>query len=120
MRGPGTTNILNTSSGIYLFRSTANGGASWNFPGRPAVEQFDNTGAILLDKPYMTVDNHVGSPFQDRIYVTYTLFAANGTAYIFEVYSNDYGKLFSSRFLLAQTVLSARTTLVYQHRAANV
>jgi len=101
MRGPGITNNPDQSSAIYLFRSTANAGASWNFPARPAVEQFDNTGTILLDKPYMTVDNHVGSPFQDRIYDTYTLFAADGTAYIYEVYSNNYGESFSAPVLVS-------------------
>lgn len=103
MRGPaGVTNNPDFSSAVYLFRSTANGGASWNFPGRPAVEQFDNTGKILLDKPYMTVDNHVGSPFQDRVYVTYTLFGADGTGYIFEVYSNNYGESFSAPILVSK------------------
>jgi hypothetical protein len=101
MRGPGVTNNPDFSSAFYVFRSTANGGASWNFPGRPAAEQFDNTGAILLDKQLLTVDNHVGSPFQDRVYVTYTLFAADGTAYIYEVYSNNYGESFSAPVLVS-------------------
>jgi hypothetical protein len=102
MRGDGgLTNNPDTSSAFYVFRSTANGGASWNFPGRPAAEQFDNTGAILLDKQLLTVDNHVGSPFQDRVYVTYTLFAADGTAYIFEVNSKDYGESFSAPVLVS-------------------
>jgi len=30
----------------------------------------------------MTVDNAIGSPYQDRIYVTWTEFAADGTGYI--------------------------------------
>jgi hypothetical protein len=95
-RGTPTTNNPDFSSGIYVFRSTQNNGASWNFPGRPAVEDFDATGATLLDKPYMTVDNHVGSPFQDRVYVTYTFYAADGSAYIYEVHSDDYGQTFSA------------------------
>jgi hypothetical protein len=36
----------------------------------------------------------VGSPYQDRIYVTWTDFASNGTAYILESYSSDYGEHF--------------------------
>jgi hypothetical protein len=44
----------------------------------------------------MTVDNHVGSPFQDRIYVTWTFFNGDGTAYLFGASSNDYGETFSS------------------------
>lgn len=101
MRGPGVTNNPDLSSGIYLFRSTANAGASWNFPARPAAEDFNSNPAVLLDKPYMTVDNHVGSPFQDRIYVTYTFFTADGTAYLYEVYSNNYGESFSSPVLVS-------------------
>jgi hypothetical protein len=103
MRGPGTTNNPDLSSGIYLFRSTGNGGASWNFTGRPVAEVFTQNPAVLLDKPYMTVDNNVGSPFQDRIYVTFTSFAADGTGYIFEAYSNDYGESFSAPVLVSGT-----------------
>jgi hypothetical protein len=93
------------SSAVYLYRSTQNNGASWNFPGRPVVEHNDvaGVGNVLIDKPYMTVDNHVGSPFQDRIYVTWTLFAANGTTNIFEANSNDYGQTFSSPVLVSTT-----------------
>ena len=59
-------------------------------------------GAKLEDKALMTVDNHVGSPFQDRIYVTWTEFdVVNGTAYIYEVHSNDYGQTFSQRTLVS-------------------
>ena len=31
MRGPGTTNNPDQSSAVYVFRSTKNSGASWNF-----------------------------------------------------------------------------------------
>src|SRR6266702_1926348 len=101
---PAATNP-DTSSGIYVCRSTQNNGASWNFPGHPAAEQLNPGPSIipLLDKPYMTVDNHVGSPFQDRIYVTWTLFAANGTANIYEAHSNNYGQTFSSPVLVSTT-----------------
>ena len=101
MRGSGTSNNVDASSAVYVFRATQNKGASWNFPGRPVVEDYDITGATLQDKPYMTVDNHVGSPFQDRIYVTWTNFAADGTGYIFESYSNDYGEHFSPPVLVS-------------------
>ncbi len=106
MRGDfGLTNNPDESSGIYLFRSTQNNGASWNFPGRPVAQLYNNPGPAsglpLLDKPYMTVDDRVGSPFQDRIYVTYTLFGTDGTAYIFEAHSNDYGESFSSAVLVS-------------------
>ncbi len=101
MRGLGVTNNPDTSSAFYVFRSIANGGASWNFPGRPAAEQSNTGSTILLDKQLLTVDNHVGSPFQDRVYVTYTLFAADGTAYIYEVNSNNYGESFSAPVLVS-------------------
>jgi hypothetical protein len=101
MRGPGTTNNPDASSAIYLFRSTQNNGASFNFTARPVVEDYDTEGATLLDKPYMTVDNHTGSPYQDRVYVTWTLFAADGTGYIYGAYSNDYGESFSAPVLVS-------------------
>jgi hypothetical protein len=103
MRGPGTTNNPDTSSAVYVFRSTGDAGASWNFTGHPAIETFDTTGTILNDKPYMTVDNSPTSPFRDRIYVTWTLFAADGTGYIYEVHSDDYGQTFSSPVVVSTT-----------------
>jgi hypothetical protein len=106
MRPGHVTNNPDTSSADYVFRSTGDGGASWDFPGRPAVETFasnQSTGLPLTDKPYMTVDNHVSSPFRDRIYVTWTQFAADGTAYIYEVHSNDYGQTFSSPVVASTT-----------------
>ena len=51
-----------------------------------------------------------GSPFQDRIYVTWTLFAADGTAYIYEAYSRDYGEHFS-----APKLVSTDERAVHQH-----
>ncbi|MDQ6659996.1 MAG: glycoside hydrolase [Chloroflexota bacterium] len=106
-RGFPTTPNPDTSSAVYVFRSTHNKGASWNFPGRPVVEFANLTGSptasvILEDKPLMTVDNHKGSPYQDRVYVTYTEFALDGTAYIYESYSKDYGETFSPRVLVSK------------------
>jgi hypothetical protein len=43
----------------------------------------------------------VGSPFQDRIYVTWTEFLGDGSAYIWEVFSDDYGESFSPRVLVS-------------------
>jgi hypothetical protein len=100
-RGPATTQNPDLSSAFYLFRSTGTNGASWNFPGRPVAELNDQTGERLLDKEYMTIDNHKGSPFQDRIYVTWTLFDDDGTAYIFGAYSRDYGETFSTPKLVS-------------------
>jgi hypothetical protein len=102
-RGQPTTPNPDASSSLVVFRSTQNNGASWNFPARPAVEANDltGTGAPFEDKQLLTVDNHVGSPFQDRVYVTWTEFAATGSAYIWEVYSSDYGQTFSPRHLVS-------------------
>ncbi|MBV9099031.1 MAG: exo-alpha-sialidase [Frankiaceae bacterium] len=102
-RGAGVSPNPDQSSAFYVFRSTGNGGASWNFPGRPTTEANDTggTGAVLEDKAYMTIDDNRGSPYQDRIYVTWTEFAADGTAYIYEVHSSDYGETFSPRVLVS-------------------
>jgi hypothetical protein len=102
-RGTGATNSPDLSSAFLVFRSQ-NHGASWNFPGRYVRASGDVSGsgnAPFLDKQLMTVDNHVGSPFQDRIYVTWTEFAPDGTAYIYEAYSADYGETFSQPHLVS-------------------
>ena len=102
-RGSPTSSNPDQSSGFVVFRSTGNGGASWNFPGRYVTSFFDPTGTagVLEDKQLIAVDNHVGSPFQDRIYVSWTDFAADGTAYIYESHSSDYGETFSPRVLVS-------------------
>jgi hypothetical protein len=94
------------SSTFVLFRATQNGGASWNFTGRESVPIiFDPTGTTsggaLQDKALMAIDDNVNSPFRDRIYVTWTAFASDGTAYIYEVHSDDYGETFSSPVLVS-------------------
>jgi hypothetical protein len=103
-RGVPTTANPDLSSAFYVFRSTGNHGASWNFPGRPVAESSDLAGSgipAFEDKQLMTVDNHVGSPFQDRVYVTWTEFTSDGTAYIWESHSSDYGEHFSPRVLVS-------------------
>ncbi|HWE10805.1 MAG TPA: sialidase family protein [Solirubrobacteraceae bacterium] len=92
------------SSAFLVFRSTQNGGASWNFPGRYTTVNFDSVGAgnVLEDKALMAIDDNVSSPYRDRIYVTWTEFAADGTAYIYEVHSDDYGQTFSNRVLVSK------------------
>jgi hypothetical protein len=110
MRGPGTTNNPDLSSAVYVFRSTGDAGASWNFTGRPAVETFNTNPAVLTDKPYMTIDNNPNSPFRDRIYVTWTQFAADGSAYIYAVHSDDYGQTFSSPVVASTTSPSLCTS----------
>lgn len=105
-RGSGASPNPDLSSAFYVFRSTGNAGASWNFPGRPVAESGDPTGsgtADFLDKQLLTVDNHVSSPFRDRVYVSWTTFSATGTAYIYEAYSADYGEHFSAPVLVSGT-----------------
>src|SRR4051794_15254734 len=112
-RGQPTSNNPDTSSAFYVFRSTGTGGASWNFPARPVAENADVAGETgeLLDKQYMTVDDHTRSPFRDRVYVTWTFFAQDGTAYIYEAYSSDYAEHFSAPVLVSTTSSLCSNTL---------
>ncbi len=91
------------SSGFLVFRATQNNGASWNFPGRYSEVFFDTPGTagVLEDKELIAIDANKSSPFRDRIYVTWTEFAADGSAYIYETHSNDYGETFSPRVLVS-------------------
>ena len=117
-RGRATTGDVDESNGLYVFRSTQNNGASFNFPGRPVVESNNTSGNFLPleDKQFMAIDNNLSrcagtpatvtpgascTPFQDRIYVTWTEFAPNGSAFIYESYSTDYGEHFSARHLVS-------------------
>ena len=102
-RGTAASSNPDQSSSFVVFRSTGNNGASWNFPGRYTTAFFDPTGTagVLEDKALMAVDDNVTSPFRDRVYVTWTEFAADGTAYIYETHSSDYGETFSPRVLVS-------------------
>src|SRR3989449_2085503 len=116
-RGPGTAGDPDRASGFFVFRSTQNNGASFNFPGRPVFQTGPQTTFLPLeDKQFMGIDNNVTAcasgtaaatpgatctPFQDRIYVTWTEFASTGTAFIYEAYSSDYGEHFSPRHLVS-------------------
>jgi hypothetical protein len=111
-RGSAISQNPDASSAFYVFRSTGTGGASWNFPGRPVAEFSNPTGTagVMLDKELMAVDNHRRSPFRDRIYVSWTRFASDGTAYIFLAYSSDYGESFSApRLVSADSPLCVNT-----------
>jgi len=103
MRGPGVTNNPDGSTAFYLFRSTGNGGASWNFPGHAIAELFTQEPEVLLDRPRMAIDDRIGSPFQDRIYVSWTTLAEDGSFYIFEAHSTDYGQSFSAPVLVSSS-----------------
>ena len=102
-RGAATSPNPDQSSAFYVYRSTGTNGASFDFPGRPVTTHNDTAGVgnFLLDKQLMTVDNHRGSPFADRIYVTWTTFAADGTGYIYAAHSADYGESFSAPVLVS-------------------
>ena len=103
-RGQPVTPNPDLSSGFFVFRSTGTAGASWNFTGRQVLVSADTAGTgtpDFLDKPYMTVDNHTTSPFRDRVYVTWSTFSADGTAYIYGASSKDYGETFSAPVLVS-------------------
>src|SRR5438477_464477 len=90
-RGNPPTSNADISSAFLVFRSQ-NKGASWNFPGRYVRASSDVTGSgnsPFLDKQYLTVDNHVGSSFLDRVYVSWTEITPDATAYLYESYSSD-------------------------------
>jgi hypothetical protein len=65
----------------------------------------------------MAVDHNASSPFRDRIYVTWTEFAADGSAYIYETHSNDYGETFSPRVLVSKD--SGLCTVTYGQGTPN-
>jgi hypothetical protein len=75
------------------------GNLSW---GPPTFINQSTSPSTLNDKEWIAVDSHSGSPFQDRIYVTWTRFifnAHNGNyvqSPIFFVYSTDGGTTFSA------------------------
>jgi hypothetical protein len=102
-RGTPTSPNPDQSSGFFLYRSTGSNGASFNFPGRPVATRDDTAGAgnFLLDKPLMTLDNNPASRFADRIYLSWTTFADDGTGYIYQAHSSDYGESFSDPVLVS-------------------
>jgi hypothetical protein len=75
------------------------GNLSW---GPPTFINQTTSPSTLNDKEWIAVDNHSGSPFQDRIYVTWTrfIFNAHNGRYvqspIWFVYSTDGGTTFSA------------------------
>ncbi len=82
-RGPATAGDPDRASGFFVFRSTQNNGASYNFPGRPVFQTGRQTTFLPLeDKQFMGIDNNPTAcasgttaatpgasctPFQDRI-----------------------------------------------------
>ena len=91
-----TSDLGGDHSGIFVYRS-ANGGASWTFPGDPVVQD-DGLGEVgLNDKEWMTVDTSQDSPFQDRVYVAWSRYSADfSAAVINESHSSDHGVTWSA------------------------
>ena len=101
-RGQPTTPNPDQSSALVVFRSTQNGGASWNFPAHPAVEAKDERnrrpvrGQAAPDGRQPHRQPVSGSRVCDLDRVR-----RDGSAYIWEVFSNDYGQTFSTRHLVS-------------------
>jgi hypothetical protein len=110
-RGTPVTGNPDSSSAIYVLRSTQNFGASFNFPAHPVVTTYlPVPSTSFLDKPYMAIDDNVASIFRDRIYVTWTYFASDGSAKIYEAHSSDYGQTFSCAIVSAPTTCTLVST----------
>lgn len=103
-RGAGTTPSKDLSTGLYVYRSTGTGGATWNFAGKPVAEQPDLQGAGLdeEDRQLIAIDTNPRSRFRDRIYVTWTRIGQDGTAYILASHSTDYGQSFSKPVVVSR------------------
>src|SRR5213596_1021210 len=86
----------------------AAGALSW---GAPTFINPTTAPSTLNDKEWIGVDSHVGSPFQDRVYVSWTRFLFNPItgryvqSPIAFVYSKDGGATFSDPQLIVSNVL---------------
>jgi hypothetical protein len=96
-------NTIEVSKGTF-----SGGNLSW---GAPTFINQTTSPTILNDKEWIAVDSHQGSPFQDRIYVTWTrfLFSAHNGSYIQSpiafASSSDGGATFTSPKLISGNVL---------------
>jgi hypothetical protein len=97
-------NAVEVSRGTF----SAAGNLSW---GPPTFINATTSPTILNDKEWLAVDSHQGSPFQDRIYVTWTryLFNPHNGSYIQSpiafVSSSDGGATFTEPKLISGNVL---------------
>lgn len=79
--------------------------------GAPTFINATKSRSTLNDKPWIAVDSHAGSPFRDRVYVTWTrfIFSAGTGAYVQSpiafAYSSNGGATFSTPKLIAGNVL---------------
>lgn len=84
------------------------GALSWS---QPTLINPTTSPSTLNDKEWIGVDSHVGSPFQDRVYVSWTRFIFNPVNGVYKqspiafVYSSDGGATFSSPQLIVGNVL---------------
>jgi hypothetical protein len=97
-------NALEVSKGTF----SGGGNLSW---GPPTFINATTSPTILNDKEWLAVDSHQGSPFQDRIYVTWTryLFNPHNGSYIQSpiafAASSDGGATFTEPKLISGNVL---------------
>jgi hypothetical protein len=79
--------------------------------GAPTFINPSTSPSTLNDKPWIAVDSHAGSPFRDRVYVTWTrfIFSAGTGNYVQSpiafAYSSNGGATFSTPKLIAGNVL---------------
>jgi hypothetical protein len=79
--------------------------------GAPTFINATKSPSTLNDKPWIAVDSHAGSPFRDRVYVTWTrfIFSAATGAYVQSpiafAYSSNGGATFSTPKLIGGNVL---------------
>lgn len=93
-----TSDLGGNASGLFVYRS-ADGGASWTFPGDAVtvVQGTEEEDIGLEDKEWMTVDQGSSSPFQDRVYVVWSRYNfAFSSATIMESHSSDHGVTWSA------------------------
>ena len=97
-------NTVTVSKGTF----DGTGALSW---GMPTFINPTKSPSTLNDKEWIAVDSHSGSPFQDRIYVTWTRFIFNPVtggyvqSPIAVAYSSDDGATFSAPQLISGNVL---------------
>jgi len=97
-------NTVTVSKGTF----DGTGSLTW---GAPTFVNPTTSPSLFNDKEWIGVDSHVGSPFQDRVYVSWTLFVFNPVtgAYvkspIFLAFSSDGGETFSDPTSIVGNVL---------------
>jgi hypothetical protein len=95
---------------VTVSKGTFDGGGSLSW-GNPTFIGATTSPSILNDKEWIAVDHRAGSPFQDRIYVSWTrfLFNASNGAYkqspIFFASSSDGGATFTTPKAISGNVL---------------